>query len=207
MGVDKATLPFGDQSFLECLIARLRGVAFPIVLVTNPSQGIRGRFGRIVNVEHVEDTRPDRGPIEGIRVGLKYLNDSGIESAFVTSCDVPMLQPDFVRFLSQRMKPTDEAIVPLRSPRNDTDKRRVYGISAIYRTSTHSTVEGLIAQGNLRVSDISDHVECQTVPITDVQEIDPELDSIMNVNSKADYLALLERFGIECPESILKQLK
>ena len=40
----------------------------------------------------------------------------------------------------------------------------------------------------------------------ELRVVDPELDTLTNVNSAEDYFRLLKRFGQQCPEELLQRL-
>ena len=92
MGVPKATLPFGPEAMLQRVVRLLGTVVSPIVVVAAREQSLPELPDDIV-ITH--DEREQRGPLEGLRAGLKALPNS-IEVAYITSCDVPLLVPGFV---------------------------------------------------------------------------------------------------------------
>src|SRR5258707_5583904 len=58
------------------------------------------------------DEQQGRGPLEGLRAGLKALPET-VESAYVTSCDVPLLVPDFARRLIDLLADHDIAVMEI----------------------------------------------------------------------------------------------
>jgi molybdopterin-guanine dinucleotide biosynthesis protein A len=53
------------------------------------------------------DTDPDRGPVAGIRTGLRAVET---EYAAVVACDMPFVDPDFVAYLFERAAGHDAAV-------------------------------------------------------------------------------------------------
>ncbi len=99
MGRDKAMLPFGDERMLQRVV-RLLGEVVPtsaIVVVAAVDQALP-ELPADVTVVH--DARPDRGPLEGLAAGLSR-HASGVDAAYVTACDVPLLKPRFVERISR----------------------------------------------------------------------------------------------------------
>src|SRR5437870_1311085 len=94
MGSAKALLPFGPELMLQRVVRLMREVVQPIVVVAAPKQELPPLPSNEVTI--VRDRREGRGPLEGLAVGLATLPAS-VTAAYVTSCDVPLLQPDFVR--------------------------------------------------------------------------------------------------------------
>src|SRR5262245_38634582 len=121
MGSPKAFLPFGSESMLQRVVRLLGGVVSPIVVVAASSQ-VLPRLPE--NVIIARDEREGRGPLEGLRAGLKALPAS-VEAAYVTSCDVPLLVPGFVRLMIELMGDADVAVM-------DVDGF-AHPLSAVYR--------------------------------------------------------------------------
>ena len=58
------------------------------------------------------DEHEGRGPLEGLRAGLKALPDD-VDAAYVTSCDVPLLVPGFVRQMLDLARGYDIAVMEI----------------------------------------------------------------------------------------------
>ena len=93
MGVSKALLPFGSETMLQRIIRLLGTVVSPVVVVAARQQPLPELSA---SVTVTRDEQGGRGPLEGLRAGLKAL-PSAVDLAYVTSCDVPLLVPGFVR--------------------------------------------------------------------------------------------------------------
>src|SRR5215471_18687494 len=93
MGSSKALLPFGPETMLQRVVRLLGTIVSQLVVVAAPEQELP-ELPAAVTI--TRDERTGRGPLEGLRAGLRAL-PSGIEIAYVTSCDVPLLMPEFVR--------------------------------------------------------------------------------------------------------------
>ena len=194
LGVDKQELMFGGKTFLETIILALQPVVRRILLVGNVNAD---RHQLPDSVSITQDQRPDKGPLEGIRVGLEDLS-SDCEYAYVSSCDVPLLTGNLVEFLFARIGDAD-AIVPTKGPRQ-------YGMTAIYRTRLHTAVNQRIQQNKLRVCDLAEGFKVTNIDAKELRVVDPELDTLTNINSAEDYFCLLKRFGQQCPEGLLQRL-
>jgi molybdenum cofactor guanylyltransferase len=70
MGVPKATLPFGPETMLERVVRRLRGVVHPVVVVAAEEQVLPDLPDAVIVTR---DERAQRGPLGGLRAGLKAL--------------------------------------------------------------------------------------------------------------------------------------
>src|SRR5262245_7139211 len=92
MGTAKAALPFGPESMLQRVVRLLGTVVSPIVVVAAQDQVLPELPQPIIVAR---DEREARGPLEGLRAGLKAL-PAHVDAAYVTSCDVPLLVTGFV---------------------------------------------------------------------------------------------------------------
>ena len=194
LGVDKQELIFGGKTFLETIVQSLTPVTQQIVLVGNVDAD-QHQLPRSVSI--TQDKLVNKGPLEGIRVGLETLS-SDCEYAFVSSCDVPLLTGALVEFLFARMGDHD-AIVPTKGPRK-------YGMTAIYRTTLYIAIKQRIAQNKLRVCDLAEGFNVANIDAEALRVVDPELDTLTNINSAEDYFHLLKRFDQQCPEKLRQRL-
>ncbi len=194
LGIDKQELVFGGKTFLETIVTALEPVTKRILLVGNVDAG-RHQLPESVSI--TQDQLVNKGPLEGIRVGLEALS-SDCEYAFVSSCDVPLLTGALVEFLLCRIGDSD-AIVPARGARK-------YGMTAIYRTRLHKAAKQRIEQNKLRVCDLAEGFDVTNIDAEELRVVDPELDTLTNINSADDYFRLLKRFDQQCPEKLLQRL-
>ncbi len=194
MGFDKASLPFGESTFLEQVIKRIQSAVGRIVLVGNAKQDLRSfdYLNQFPKILLAFDQAPDSGPLEGIRVGLQEL-ESSCSHAFVTSCDVPLLKTELIPFLASRMG-QHEAIIPM-DPKTD----RVFGMTAVYRTVVHQQIARLVSHNDLKVSRLADVLDAQKIDVAELKLVDPELQSLFNVNRREDYRQLLQSQSLEIP--------
>src|SRR5262249_19766906 len=84
MGSSKAHLPFGPGAMLQRGARLLGPVVSPIAVAAAPGQSLPKLPAGIVVAR---DEHENRGPLEGLRAGLKSLPDA-TDVAYVTSCDV-----------------------------------------------------------------------------------------------------------------------
>src|SRR5712672_3192112 len=138
MGSSKALLPFGPETMLQRVVRLLGTVVSPIVVVAAPGQELPSLPP---SVGITRDEREDRGPLEGLRAGLAAL-PAGVEIAYVTSCDVPLLVPQFVERIVQLLGDHDAAVLEVDG--------FAHPLSAVYRRRTLPQVEALLATGRPR---------------------------------------------------------
>jgi len=184
MGRAKLLLPFGGEVLLQRVVRLVGSVVRPVVVV-----GARGqRLPELpdeVTVAH--DRYPDRGPLEGLAVGLERLAKEAW-AAFATGCDVPLLVPAVVVRLVELLADND-VVVP-------TSGAHAEPLLAVYRTAVLPAVEALLAAGERRPAALFDRVRTRRIPLDQLRGLDPQLRSLMNVNSPEDYHRALAMAGL-----------
>jgi molybdopterin-guanine dinucleotide biosynthesis protein A len=149
MGSDKASLPLGNESMLQRIVRTLGSIVSPVVVVAAEGQALPDLWD---DVFVARDEFPDRGPLEGIRVGLQNL-PAGRSYAFISGCDAPLLQRTFIATLLA-MRSGYDVIVP--------------------------------RQGNFHYP-LFERVRTRTVDSSELRVVDPQLDSLRNLNTPQDY--------------------
>ena len=191
MGFDKWKLPFGETTLLDHIVNLLATRVSRIVIsVGSHTRPIIQRDE--LPIVTVSDKYQGCGPLEGIRSSLEYLAPD-FEFAFVTACDVPPFDPQVVDFLLHRIGEAD-AVIPV-------EDRRVYGLTALYRTAAHKKLEVLIKSQKLRVGDLSGLLNAVLLSTEELRSVDTELNCLTNINCPADYFGILEKFGMASMES------
>jgi molybdopterin-guanine dinucleotide biosynthesis protein A len=194
MGMAKAMLPFGDETMLQRVVRLLGEVVVRRVVVAAVDQPIPA-LGPETEVAF--DRHPGRGPLEGIAAGLAALE--GIAAAaYVTSCDVPLLNPDFVRRMFDLLGDADVA-----APH---DGRFYHPLAAVYRTTVLPAVRSLLEQQQYRPVFLFDRVRTNRVDVESLRDVDPTLATLENLNRPEDYAAALRRAGIPMHPDIARQL-
>ncbi len=184
MGVPKATLPFGPETMLQRVVRLLGVVVTPIVAVAAREQLLPELPGDIILTR---DEREQRGPLEGLRAGLKALPES-VDIAYVTSCDVPLLVPGFVSRMIELLGDHDIAVMEIDG--------FTHPLSAVYRRDTLPQVESLLAQERLRPVFLFDAVRTRRVRPEEMISVDPQLYTLRNLNTREDYVEALWYAGV-----------
>jgi molybdopterin-guanine dinucleotide biosynthesis protein A len=184
MGTSKALLAFGPETMLQRVVRVLATVVSPIVVVAASDQTLPLLPADTIVVR---DEQEGRGPLEGLRAGLKALPES-VERAYVTSCDVPLLVPAFVRRMMELLADHDVAVMEIDG--------FTHPLSAVYRRTALPHVEALLAQNRLRPAFLFDLVRTRRVAPAEMAHADPELVTLRNLNTREEYLEALARSGL-----------
>jgi len=194
MGQAKALLPFGPELMLQRVVRILSAAVSPIVVVAAAGQELPQLSGDVLLAR---DEREGRGPLEGLRSGMKELARHGIGddlAVYATGCDVPLLQVEFVREVLAALG-ENQAAVPV-------EDQFLHPLAAAYRLGVLADIEDLLAADQLRPAFLFDRMATCRIPVDALRTADPELLSLQNCNRPEDYLAALQRAGFAAPAQL-----
>jgi molybdopterin-guanine dinucleotide biosynthesis protein A len=175
MGRPKALLPFQGQPLLCHILDILEPHVTERIVVAAEDQ----QLPALPKTVHVAmDLYPRRGPLEGLRAGLRAAKSA--ELFFVSSCDAALLQPEFVREMFHRFEPGDQIVVP-------RDGKFYHPLAAVYHRDVLPVVEELLRADQLRPFYLFERVATRIIETHDLRHVDPELRSLTNVNTPEDY--------------------
>jgi len=183
MGSSKALLPFGPETMLQRVVRLLSEVVSPIVVVAAIDQDLPQLPSGIIVTR---DENEGRGPLEGLRAGLKALPNT-VDAAYVTSCDVPLLETGFVRQMIDLASDYDIAVMEIGG--------FTHPLSAVYRRATLPSVEDLLANNRLRPVFLFDAAKTRRVKPEEMTS-DPDLRTLRNLNTREDYERALADAGL-----------
>lgn len=183
MGSPKASLPWHGSTLLRRVTGIVaRCVDGPVVVVAARGQHLPALAQ---GVEVVEDEEAYRGPLEGLAGGLAAV-DGRAEVAYVSSTDLPLLHPAYVRRVLGALDEQHDVLLPeiggFRQP-----------LAAAYRTTLRDTVNDLIAAGQMKPAFLFERCRVRRADGPELlrddglARVDPELDSVSNLNQRADY--------------------
>lgn len=185
MGRPKAWLPFGGEVMLARVVRLLGEAVAPLVVVAAPEQEVPPLPE---GVAIVRDPERGRGPLQGLTAGLEALRGQ-VDAAYLSSCDVPFLRPAFVRRLVELLG-THAICVPRASG-------FFHPLAAVYRVEVAAVAACLLAEDRLRTGLLFEQVSTRIVGPDELAEVDPELQSLRNLNSPDEYeQALRESFWL-----------
>jgi molybdenum cofactor guanylyltransferase len=184
MGRPKAWLPFAGELMLPRVVRILGEVVRPVVVVAAPEQDVPPLPAEICVVR---DEVKDRGPLQGLAAGLAALQGQA-DAAYLSSCDVPFLQPTFVRRLIALLGNHD-----ICAP---TVGDYHHPLAAVYRLSVLEAVERLLREDRLRPFFLFAAVPTRIVGEVEFRDVDPTFQSLRNLNTPEEYeIALREVQG------------
>jgi molybdopterin-guanine dinucleotide biosynthesis protein A len=183
MGRPKAWLPFGNEVLLQRVVRLLGGVVEPIVVVAAPDQEVPPLPSRVMVVR---DEERGRGPLVGLAAGLNAQRGQ-VDAAFLSGCDVPFLQADFVRRLIALL---DNHVICV--PRVGEFHQPLV---AVYRIEVIEAVNRLLLADRLGPVFLLEEVPTRIVEASELTDVDPTLQSLRNLNRPEDYEVALRDAG------------
>jgi molybdopterin-guanine dinucleotide biosynthesis protein A len=160
---------------LPRVVRLLRQAVRPVVVVAAPDQEVPPLPSEVAVVR---DEERGRGPLQGLSAGLHALRDK-VEAAYLSSCDVPFLRPEFVRRLVDLLG--DHAICVPRVGEYH------HPLAAVYRLGVGEAVARLLAHDRLRPVFLFEAVATRVVEAAELADVDPSFQTLRNLNTLADY--------------------
>jgi molybdenum cofactor guanylyltransferase len=183
MGTSKAALEWHGSTLLRRTVAILaRATGGPVVVVRAKGQELPELPA---DVWLIDDPRDGLGPVQGLAAGLGALIGRA-DVAFVSATDMPFLHPAFVRRVLRAVGEGADVGLPV---------ARGYPqpLAAAYRTALAPLAESLVRDELLRPAFLFQR--CQVARLDEaallgdpvLADLDPGLDSLVNINEPDDY--------------------
>ena len=209
MGTAKAALEWHGSTLLRHVTGVVdRAVEGPVIVVRALGQELPELDPRVIVCDDLEE---GRGPMQGLAVGLEAAAEHS-ETAFVCSTDLPFLHAAFVRAVLRGFEA--DAKTP-NAEHPDVVLPFVHGyrqpMAAGYRTDLFPRVLKLLEADRLRPAHLFEECTVRQLDDADLLSdarlagVDPDLDSIFNVNQPDDYREarsrpapeiVVERYGV-----------
>lgn len=181
IGADKALLRLQDKTVIGIVSDNLKKVFSELILIANHPELYSG-----LNIPLFRDIYEGKGPLAGIHSGLV---NSKTELNFIISCDMPLVTPRFIEFLTS-LKLMKTALVPLANKKLQT-------ICAVYKKECAGVAGEILnddSAGNFSVHRMLDLVEPE---IFDAENEYPDYtkELFLSINTKKDYELVKKLYG------------
>ena len=182
MGQNKALLPLGDDSLIEHVIRRMRGVTDELLLITNtPTEYVH------LGLSMHSDIVPNTGALGGIYTGLTYASHAAV---LCVACDSPFLVPNLLTYLVSVLDEYD-AVMPYtyKAPPSDNKDApmTLQTLCAAYSKRCLPIIELMLQESELRVHALQERANILTLAPEIWKTYDAEGHSFFNVNTPADF--------------------
>lgn len=176
MGRPKAWLTLEGETLLGRVVRIASTAAAPVVVVAAPDQALPELNAPVVLVR---DPVPDLGPLQGLAAGFAALPPVA-ELAYAAAVDAPFMEPAWIGRLAELIGDHDAA-----TPR--IDERR-HPLASLYRVRpAREAAQKLLDEGVARLTTLLERLHARDVSADELRLVDPELRSLRNLNTPADY--------------------
>ena len=172
MGTNKALLPVSQaETLVARVVTNLRNLSNDVILVSNTPDLFAG-----LPVRHFADIFQGAGPLAGLHAGLIAANHRW---AFVTACDMPLVDQRLVRYMVLLTEGYDVV-----APRVGD---AVEPLHAVYNQSCVPAIESRLQAGQRRVISFFPDVRVRYVDGREIAIFDREGRSFANANTPEDW--------------------
>lgn len=175
MGVDKTLLSFDGRSLVARVADAVRQVCEKTIVVTNRLE-MMAEAGLADDVVVVRDEVAHQGPLGGLVTALAVAET---EWVLAVAADMPHLEPDVIRALWDARDGGD-VVLPI------TEKGPEPLLALYRREATLAPARRVLSTGRRRVVAMLPQVKVIEVPVEALRSADPELRSLVNVNTPSD---------------------
>lgn len=183
MGEEKTLLPVGGVPLILRVVSAVLEVCAEAVVVTNQPE-VAVQAGLPDEVAIVQDEVAYQGPLGGLATALGVSRHPWV---FAVAADMPWLEPGIVRVLWSEREEAD-VVIPV-------SHKGVEPLLALYRAETClEAARETLRSDRRRIVAMFGSLRVREVGVERFAEVDPELRSLVNVNT-ADDLAKVRSRG------------
>ncbi|MBI4061077.1 MAG: molybdenum cofactor guanylyltransferase [Elusimicrobia bacterium] len=173
-GANKALADWKGATLVETVIGSLLEV-LPKVLVATKNAG-ELEFLQNARVRIVEDLHRDGHPMGGLLSALQRVETNRV---FVAACDMPFVRPELIEALWVSRADYDAVIPVWRGKRQP--------LCGIYSRDCAGIMRASIREDELGISRIFDSLRTRFMLESEVQGVDPQGFSFMDIDTREDY--------------------
>jgi molybdopterin-guanine dinucleotide biosynthesis protein A len=171
MGTNKAFLEIDGIRLIDKAINIYREIFSEIIIVTNDPLS----YIEFTDATIVTDIYKGKGPLGGIYTGLFYSNN---DYAFISACDMPYLNKDFMVYLTAHTEKHD-IVVPQLS-------EGFQPLHAIYSQNCLSHIKKLLIADKLKITSFYKDVRLLIIPEEKIKSFNQDGRLFLNVNTPED---------------------
>lgn len=171
MGTNKAFLAIDGSRLIDKTINIYREIFPEIIIVTNDPLA----YIEFADVAIVTDIYKGKGPLGGIYTGLFYSKNN---YAFVSACDMPSLNKNFINCLTNQLGKHD-VIVPELSD-------GFQPLQAIYSRNCLPSIKRLLLMDKLKITGFYRDMRVLTISEKQIEPFNPDGRLFQNINTPED---------------------
>ncbi|HSK48631.1 MAG TPA: formate dehydrogenase accessory sulfurtransferase FdhD, partial [Coriobacteriia bacterium] len=194
MGVDKTLLSFDGRTLVSRVTDAVATVCEKTIIVTNRPEALEDA-GLPEGVRVVRDEVAYQGPLGGLTTALA---EAETEWILAVAADMPHLEPEIARALWS-VRDSGDVVVPL-------TEKGYEPLLALYRVEACLPVaREVLESGRRRLVAIYSKLKVVEVPAEALRTADPELRSLVNINTPSDLADARE--DVQSPEPRERRLE
>lgn len=171
MGFDKQFLEINKKRLMDEQILKLREQFEEIIVVSNKIDSYYD-----VNYKIVCDEIKEIGPLGGVHVGLK---NAASKYIYITACDMPIINNDYIRFMKEKINDNVEACVTKTG-------NRIEPFNGFYSVNLIHKIEELIYNKHTSMFSLLSSINTIYIEESDAKKISGSLDMFTNLNDIKD---------------------
>jgi len=175
MGVDKTLLAVDGEPLVSRVVGVVQAVCDHTVVVTNRPEAL-AEAGLPVNIRILADEVAYQGPLGGLATAMAAAED---EWVLAVAADMPHLEPGVIRALWEVREGVD-VVLPV-------GEKGPEPLLALYRVEAClPAARAALATGRRRIIAMIANLRVAELPLEALRAVDPDLRSLVNVNTPAD---------------------
>lgn len=178
-GSNKALALHQGDALVEGISRRLAALFPETLLITNTPE----EYG-FLGWPMAKDLYPGCGPLAGIHAALRTVSQPRI---FVCGCDMPLVNPDLIRFLCELEGDHDIVL-----PWLDEGPEPLY---AVYSKKALPIIAEQLSKNQYKIGMVFEKLRIRKVTPEEILQIVPDLTTFQNINHQHD-LARLAAMGV-----------
>ncbi|MHC4534799.1 MAG: molybdenum cofactor guanylyltransferase [Planctomycetota bacterium] len=185
-GYNKALLRIGNQMIIQRVLGVLKQVTRSQLLITNFPKEYE-----FLNIPIKPDILPGKGAFGGVYTGL---STSKTPYCLVVACDMPFLNVDFLRYMTQIVKELalkEATVYDIVIPKHS---KGYEPLCAIYAKTCIPHIEKLLKAKRLKIIEAFFDFQLRDVSESEIKNYDTEGWMFFNINTQEDYQHALQVF-------------
>ena len=173
-GSNKALALHQGAALIQGIARKLAGLFPETLLVTNTPEDY-GFLGWPMVADHYHNC----GPLAGIHAALRTVSQP---RAFICGCDMPLINPELIRFLCELDGDHDMAL-----PWLAEGPEPLY---AVYSKNGLAVIEAHLAQKQCKIGTLYEKLRIRKVTAEEILQILPDFTTFQNINHQHDLVRL-----------------
>ena len=172
MGFDKQLLKVNERKLMDSIIQKLNREFDEIIIVSNKPE-------LYIGLSHIitRDILEDKGALGGIHAGLSF---SSSKYAFVTACDMPNINVDYVRYMKNKLD-FDNSFGCITK---FCDWVEPFG--SFYSIDLIQNIEKYLETGRRSINGVIKDINITYIAEKEARKFSPNWDMFLNLNTKED---------------------